>query len=155
MIIGKLSEAHMYSSVNCYLSQLFSFVNDNDLTNFNTGKIVLAGDDLFINIAEPKLKKAEEQKLEVHAEYIDVHIPLTGDETIGIRHLDDLDVESDEPFNFDDDFALYSAPADNYVTIHPGEFCILFPGEAHAPVIGEGKIKKAIGKIIASPALPF
>lgn len=155
MIIGKLSEAHIYNGVNDYLDRLFDFVNSNDLAAFNTGKIVLAKDELFVNIVEPMLKKAEEQKLEVHAEFIDVHIPLTGDEIIGVRHLDDLDVESDDPFDFDDDYALYSAPADKYVTVHPGEFCILFPGEAHAPAIGEGTIKKAIGKVLYTADLPF
>lgn len=155
MIIGKLSEAHLYNSCNTFFRQLFDFVNNNDLTQFNNGKIVLSPNDVFINICEPTLKPAEEQKLEVHAEYIDVHIPLTGNEIIGVRHIDNIDVDSDEPFNFDDDFALYSAPADYYMTIHPGEFCILFPGEAHAPIIGEGTIKKAIGKVIYTDELPF
>lgn len=154
MILAKLSDAYHYTDINPYLSQFFKFVNENDLSKFATGRIVLDDDMVFINMAEPTLKKAEEQKLEVHRRYIDVHIPLTGPETIGLTHINDLQCESDEPFNEEEDFALYSEPAQRYITVHPGEFLIVFPEDAHAPIIGEGTIKKAIGKV-RSYELPF
>lgn len=154
MILGKLADSQQYAKLNPYLSQLFKFVNENDLSKFATGRIVLDSEDLFINMAEPTLKKAEEQKLEVHREYIDVHIPLTGPETIGITHISDLQCESDEPFNKEEDFALYSEQAQHYITVRPGEFLIVFPEDAHAPIIGEGTIKKAIAKV-RSYVLPF
>lgn len=154
MIIAKISDWYRYENVVPQLKTLFKFVTENDLTKFSS-RIVLDGDDLFINMAEPTLKKADEQKLEVHREYIDVHIPLTGPETIGITSLSDLTVESDEPFNEDDDYAVYSEPARNYITLHPGEFCLVFPEDAHAPIIGEGTIKKAIAKIRIYDYYPF
>lgn len=154
MIHAKLANASRYAKLNVYLDDLFKFVTENDLSKFATQRIVLDGDDLFINMAEPTLKKAEEQKLEVHREYIDVHIPLTGPEIIGLTHISDLQCESDEPFNEEEDFALYSERAQNYITVRPGEFLIVFPEDAHAPIIGEGTIKKAIAKVRAYE-LPF
>lgn len=155
MILANIANWERYADINPNLSQLFRFVTSNDLANFATTRIVLRDDDLFINMAEPTLKKAEEQKLEVHRKYIDVHIPLSGEEIIGISHLSELTVESDEPFNEEDDYAVYSEPARNYVKVRPGQFCLVFPEDAHAPIIGEGKIKKAIAKVAVYDYLPF
>lgn len=155
MVIGKIADAERYYSLHPLFRELFRFVRQNNLANFATERIVLDGDDLYINMAEPELKKAEDQKLEVHREYIDVHFPLTGAETCGITHISDLTVESDEPFNETDDYAVYSEKARTYFTVHPGDFYIVFPEDAHAPIIGEGKIKKAIAKVRLNLNLPF
>lgn len=155
MVIGKISDAERYYGLHPLFAKLFKFVRDNNLANFASERIVLDGDDLFINMAEPELKKAEAQKLEVHKEYIDVHFPLNGAETCGITHISDLTVESDEPFNEADDYAVYSEKARTYFTAYPGDFYIVFPEDAHAPIIGEGKIKKAIAKVKVSAYFPF
>lgn len=147
MILGKVNDSKRYEKLHPQFPRLFQFVRENDLSKFANQRIVLDGDDLFINMAEPELKQAEDQKLEVHREYIDVHFPLTGDEICGVTHLADLAVESDEPFNVEDDFALYSEKAQNYFTAHPGDFYIVYPEDAHAPIIGKGTIKKAIAKV--------
>lgn len=155
MILGKVSDTSRIEYLHPYFRTLFKFVRENDLSKFANQRIVLDGDDLFINMAEPELKKAEDQKLEVHREYIDVHFPLIGDEICGVTHISDLTVESDEPFNVEDDYALYSEQARTYFTSHPGDFYIVFPEDAHAPIIGEGKIKKAIAKVRLNLDLPF
>lgn len=147
MIYGKVSDSRRYEAIHPLFAKLFKFVRENDLSKFATQRIVLDGDDLFINMVEPEMKRAEDQKLEVHREYIDVHFPLTASEVCGVTHISDLRVESDEPFNVDDDFAVYSEPARSYFEAHPGDFYIVFPEDAHAPIIGEGKIKKAIAKV--------
>lgn len=155
MIIGKIHDADRYFELHPLFYRLFKFVQENNLANFSCERIVLDGDDLYINMAEPELKKAEDQKLEVHHEYIDVHFPLIGAETCGVTHISDLTVESDEPFNETDDYAVYSEKARTYFTVYPGDFYIMFPEDAHAPIIGEGKIKKAIAKVRLCTELPF
>ena len=37
--------------------------------------------------------------------------------------------------------------------MQPGEFAIVYPEDPHAPVIGEGKIRKLIGKVKLYPSL--
>jgi YhcH/YjgK/YiaL family protein len=147
MILSSIADAKRYFSVHPLLKDLFEYLQHNDLSEASTGRIEIHGEDLFINVAEPQLVKADEQKLEVHRAYLDVHIPLTGVETIGWRHLDTIDVPSEKPFDAENDFALYNAPASAYINVQSGEFLIVFPEDAHAPIIGEGKIKKLIAKI--------
>ena len=45
------------------------------------------------------------------------------------------------------DCALSDDQPTAFVTLQPGEFCIVYPEDPHAPVIGEGKIRKLIGKV--------
>ena len=35
----------------------------------------------------------------------------------------------------------------HYVTVRPGEFLIVYPEDAHAPIIGRGKLRKLIAKV--------
>ena len=147
MVLAHMDDAARYEALHPRFRQLFEYVRQHDLAQCPPGRITIDGDDLYINIAHADLKSREEQKLEVHRRYIDVHFPLSGDEICGVSRLDDVPVESDAPFDIDADFALYTASADNYFTVRPGEFYIVWPEDAHAPIIGSGKLVKAIAKV--------
>ena len=94
------------------------------------------------------MKAPEDQVLEVHRRYIDVHFPLTGEETMGWSPMSVLTTESVNPFNEEDDYAIYAEQAQSYHTIHPGEFAIVWPEDAHAPIIGKGTLRKLIAKVL-------
>ncbi|MBR1889052.1 MAG: YhcH/YjgK/YiaL family protein [Alloprevotella sp.] len=146
MILAHISDAERYYAIHPQLKALFEYIRSNDLSKVEAGRIVLDGDLLYINVSDAELRTKEEQKLEVHRAYIDVHFPLSGEEMFGWRHINTLG-DSDAPFDESDDFALYSAPATEYFTLSPGQFCIVFPEDAHAPIIGTGKLRKLIAKI--------
>lgn len=147
MILGNLCEWQRYAPLHPAFEKLFKFVLEHDLSEFPLERIVLDGDSLFINMAEPDLKTAESQKLEIHREYIDVHFPLKGEEICGWTPTANLKTASESPFNEKDDFALYAELAQTYFKAVPGQFYIMYPEDAHAPIVGQGKIKKAIAKV--------
>lgn len=147
MILDTLSNAPRYYALHSLFQQLFDYVSTHDLSAVPAGRITLDGDRLFINVNDSQLLTPEEQKLEVHRRYIDVHFPLSCAERVGWTPLEHLG-ESDAPFNEESDFAVYSRPADTYVTLQPGQFCIVWPEDAHAPIIGEGKIRKLVAKVL-------
>lgn len=146
MIIGDVCDAARYFPLHPGFEKLFRYLETHDLSLAAPGRITIEGDDIFVNVADSTLRTREEQKLEVHRAYLDVHFPVSGDETIGWSHLRSLG-EPDAPFDEQGDFALYSQAAQTYFTIHPGQFCIVFPEDAHAPIIGEGTLHKLIAKI--------
>ena len=147
MIYSTLIESKHIESLHPKFKQLFDYVKEHDLLRQETGRITLDGDNLFINNVNPQMVSADEQVLEVHQRYLDVHIPLDKAETIGIKPLENCtDLKSE--FNSEDDYALYSDKPTNYVTLQPGEFLIVYPHDAHAPIIGEGKIRKLIAKVL-------
>lgn len=146
MILAKLSDSARYEGVHPALSMLFNYVKEHNLLSAQSGKLSLDDENLFINVVNPTLMTKEAQKLEVHRQYIDVHIPLSGPEIIGVRHISTLG-EPDAPFNEEEDCAVYTAPATNYIVVEPGDFLLVFPEDAHAPIIGSGKLHKLIAKV--------
>lgn len=147
MILSHISDSSRYESLHPLFKQVFDYIKANDLTKVPAERIVLDGDKLFINVADARLIPAETQKLEVHQKYIDIHFPLSGKEIVGWKHLSNLGT-SKAPFDTDNDFALYAEEPTTYFTVMPGEFYIVYPEDAHAPIIGEGTLRKLIVKVM-------
>ena len=110
------------------------------------GKIELEGDELFINNVNPECVSADKQVLEVHREYIDIHVLLDGEEFIGWKPLCDV-VDEQKSYSSSDDCALYGDAFSTPIKLSPGQFLIVWPEDAHAPIIGKGKIRKLIIKV--------
>lgn len=146
MILAHLTESARYEQLHPLFKTAFDFIKSNNLLKMETGRIELESNRLFINNIKANLIKKEKQALEIHKKYIDIHIPLDKTEIIGWKSLSDLN-KPREKFDTEKDFALFDEPASNYIEVHPGEFLIVFPEDAHAPVIGEGVLRKLIVKI--------
>ncbi len=147
MILNSIKDSERVEGLHPLLKPLFDYVKAHDLSQVPAGRIELSGNDLFINVVDATLCTREAQKLEVHRAYLDVHIPLGGSETIGWRALSDIDAPAEAPFDEENDFALYAVPASTYVKVQPGEFLIVWPEDAHAPIIGEGTLRKLVAKV--------
>lgn len=146
MILSNLQNSERVEKLNPLLKQLFDYVKSHDLLHTACGRIELDGDNLFINNSEPTCVSAEEQVLEVHKKYIDVHILLEGKETIGWKALEDLKQET-QAYDEKKDCGFYADQPTTYIDLLPGQFAIIFPEDPHAPIIGKGKIRKLVGKI--------
>ena len=146
MIVSNLQNSERIESLHPLFKLLFDYVKTHDLLHTECGRIELAGDDLFINNVNPTCVSASEQVLEVHRDYIDVHILLEGKERIGWKALEDVN-DLKQAYQKEGDCALYSDTPTSFVDLLPGQFLIVFPEDPHAPVIGEGKIRKLIGKV--------
>ena len=147
MILDTLSHASGIEPLHPLFSKLFEFLRTHDLTQMEPGRIEIQGDDLFINLSQATLVDETSQKLEIHRRYIDVHLPLDGVERVGWKALADLQGESESPFDVEHDFALYAEAASTYFTARPGEFYVMYPSDAHAPIIGSGNLLKAVAKV--------
>lgn len=146
MIVSDLKNSSRIESLHPLFKQLFDYVKQHDLQEMELGRITLDGENLFINNVNLDGVKKEKQVLELHRKYIDVHIPLSGKETIGWKPLEKLEKEI-AAYDADSDCALYSDIPTAYVDVHPSEFVIVYPEDPHAPAIAEGKIRKLIAKV--------
>ena len=146
MVLVNINDFNGYGSLNPYFKALADYLGSHDLLATELGRIVIDGDNLFINNVKTEGIPAEKQVLEMHKRYIDVHILLEGSETIGIkatRKVASFSKEYDEA----GDYMLSEEMADCYIQMHPGDMMICFPEDAHAPAIGSGVIRKAIAKV--------
>ena len=146
MIVSNLQNSHRIEGLHPLFKTLFDYVKTHDLLHEELGRIEIDGDNLFINNVNPSCLEREKQLLELHHDYIDVHILLEGSETIGWKALEDLTTET-KPYEKEGDCALYSDTPTIWIDLKPGQFAIVFPEDPHAPVIGEGKIRKLIAKV--------
>ncbi len=145
MIIDSLSEASRYVSLHPLFGKALNYAVDNYDT-LEEGCYRLDGDRLKVTVEVSGMRTRDEAVLEAHDRYIDIQLPLSGDESYGWRYRSSCgdsrgyDRERDVEF-FDD------VPQD-YFTVEPGQFVVFFPSDAHAPLVGRaGKIKKCVIKV--------
>lgn len=147
MILSSIASSDRYESLHPRIKEFFDYLRTHDFSNIDAGRVEIDGERVFVNVCATTMVPAEKQKLEVHRKYIDIHIPLLQSEVIGWRYIDSLG-ESEAPFDEEGDFALYSETPTSMVCVRPGEFLLVYPEDAHAPLIGEGQQKKLIAKIL-------
>lgn len=146
MIISNLKDSGRIELLHLLFKRLFDYVKAYSFLHTRLGRIDLDGDNLYIMNSEADAVPQEKQLLELHHQYIDVHILLEGRERIGWKAADNLTQEV-KTYSSDGDCALYGDIPSMWIDLLPGQFVIVYPEDAHAPCIGEGKIRKLIAKI--------
>ncbi len=146
MIFSALSQSDRYATLHPLFARAFDYIRNTDLFALAPGRYPIIEEDLFVIVEHAQGKPKEHTRLEAHCKYIDIQLVLDGDEVMGWKPLADClnpvsehSLEKDIRF-FDD------APA-SWVAVPPDHFCIFFPEDAHAPLVGSGKIRKVIFKV--------
>ena len=123
-----------------------SFIAETDLNALENGKHVLDGDNLFVNIVDSALKAPGDARLEVHNAYIDIQVPLSKAESYGVKPRGEAE-GAEGPFDSVKDIQFFSDKNYQTITVDKGQPITFDPDTAHAPLIGEGTIHKAIFKV--------
>lgn len=131
---------------NPYYAQAIEYIKNNDLNALECGKHFLDGENLFVNIVDSNMKTPQQARLEVHDKYIDIQIPLSKAETFGIKPRSEC-TQPDGEMNTEKDILFYHDSVEETITAGIGEIVTFAPEMAHAPLIGEGTIHKAIFKV--------
>lgn len=146
MEIGNLTNTERAEGLHPAFKVLFDFIKGTDFNKLPHGKIEVDGDNVFVMNLETAGVAQSDQPLEMHRKYIDVHVLLGGDERIGWKPLNEIGHYTRE-YDEAGDCALSDDTPRFYVDLHPGEYCIVFPEDPHAPAIGDKVIRKLIGKV--------
>ena len=108
------------------------------------GSYELAGPALRVNLVDAKLAPVESGKYEAHRQFIDIHIPLDGEETILCRP-DSCDLKQLSAYDADNDCVFYETAPGVSVGLYTGYFLLIYPGEPHQPQIGDaGSVRRKI-----------
>ncbi|WP_294142145.1 YhcH/YjgK/YiaL family protein [uncultured Sanguibacteroides sp.] len=146
MIIDKILNSSSIENLNPYFKAVFDYIKTHDMAIMPLGRIDIAGDDAYIKVDEVDGKEKEEAFLERHESYIDIQLPLSGGEIYGWKAKEDLQ-NIKTAYEVEGDFMFYQDRPSFYFPLQAGEFVIFFPGDAHAPCIGKGKIRKVVAKV--------
>ena len=147
MILDSLKNCALYENVNPRMKKAFALIASTDWTKMEPGIHELDGKDIYVNVMEPALKKPADAKLEIHDAYIDIQVLIRGEqETFGWSERADLRKPLGE-FDAGKDIQFFDDEPQTFYTLRPGQFTILFPEDGHAPMIGEGDVRKIIVKV--------
>lgn len=147
MILDALKNCALYYAVSPRMEKAFALIASTDWTALEPGIHELDGRDIYVNVMECDLKQKPDAKLEVHNEYIDIQVLVTGrEETFGWSERKDLKLPLGE-FSEEKDVQLFDDVPQTYYTLRPGQFTVLFPEDGHAPMVGEGHVRKIIVKV--------
>ncbi len=146
MILDSLRNKELYYPLCPRFRKAFEWIESTDLKALAVGRHAIDGDDIFVNVSELDLRPRSAAALEVHDKYIDIQIVVGGTEEFGWSERRLLESPRSE-FDVEKDIRFYTDTPQTFYTVHEGEFTILMPEDAHAPMLGEGHVRKLIIKV--------
>ena len=135
-----------YVKVGRNFAKAVAFLQRRDLKTLPLGRYDLDGENAYAMVQEAMLKPWGTGRPEVHHEYFDIQVPLSGEETIGVGRFDPA---TPGDFDAEKDIGFYDGVPIEPLMLRPGEFAILFPETcAHAPCCSEDMPGTTIRKIV-------
>jgi YhcH/YjgK/YiaL family protein len=148
MILDTLKNKEQYASLHPRFKAVFDYIDTHDLASMELGRHDIDGDNIFVMVQELELRPYEQARLELHRKYIDIQLVLRGkEEVFGWSEKKDC-LTAETEFDEAKDIQLFTDKPQCFYTVREGQFSILFPEDGHAPMLGEGVVKKCIFKIL-------
>ena len=147
MILDKLENSDLYSSISKNLKTGFDFLKNTNLSALEKGRHEIDGARIFALVSEYDSKKPEDCRLESHQIYTDIQYLVSGKELIGFETLRNQAVTIE--YNSEKDIAFYQGEG-TPILIEAGMFAVFFPHDVHRPcmmVDQSEKVKKVVIKV--------
>ncbi|MDM7926542.1 MAG: YhcH/YjgK/YiaL family protein [bacterium] len=145
-ITDQLENAEACFSLHPLLERAFAFLRAELPEDAPDGRVDIDGDRMFCLVSTGQGRGRQNARLEAHRRYIDLQFVLSGTDVMGWKPLKRcLSPESD--FDAERDIVFFRDDASVWKTVQAGSFALFFPDDAHAPMGGEGLIRKAVVKI--------
>ena len=150
MVLDRLENAARYEALHPGCAAAFAFLRTAAAQPFQPGRIELDGARLYaIGDAQPGRGRAG-ARLEVHRQYIDIQLVISGAEEMGWRAAAACSAPG-TAYDAAKDIAFFDDAAESWFVVPPGSFAIFFPEDAHAPLAGQGPLWKVIAKVAVQP----
>jgi YhcH/YjgK/YiaL family protein len=148
MILDDLENISKYISVHPRFEKAFEYLSTSKFEDIKPGKYEIDGEHIFAMVVNDDAVAMLDStsQFECHNTYIDIQYVFGGVETVGYKSRLTC-VEPRGEYDSKKDVLFYEDAPDFFFKLYPGQFGIYFPEDVHAPMIGEGKIRKVIMKI--------
>lgn len=142
MIYDRMERLGNYRGICKALDSLIDYLSSRDWYSLPLGRNEVDGDRAYVNHNVVPLR-AEQPTYEMHRQYGDIHIAISGGETIGCAPAEGIEWP-------DSAGETLLAPGKDAcrLTMAPGTFAIFFPADAHRPSQGVGDCDKLVGKFL-------
>lgn len=148
MILDNLAVASRYASLHPLFAKAFAYIDSVDLASLEVGKFDIDGEHLrgIVSDKNGTTAEASTAKFECHNAHIDIQVCIRGKETIGWKPRGTCVLPKGD-YNPEKDVQFYDDAPDMFFGMTDNQFAIFYPEDVHAPMIGEGMIKKLVIKV--------
>ena len=129
------------------LRKIREWIDANDLNSISLGIHEICGNDLYVNILQYETKSEQDCFWEAHKKYLDLHLIISGQESIGISNIENMKIGKYEE---DKDYVHVVGDASELITCNTHSFLLLYPEDAHKTSIKVSEsqtVKKCVFKI--------
>lgn len=152
MIYAKNQDALVYRGIHPNLDRALEHIVPDFLEKLQDNlRVELEGERVYCTRFTYETIPLEEGFFEAHRRYLDIHLMLEGEERVDVSHPDGLELTESREEN---DFYAYRGGAQHSMVLRPGEFLVVFPGDAHRiklQVDGPKTVSKAVFKVLIDP----
>lgn len=148
MILDDLANISKYKNVHPRFEKAFEYLTTTQFEDVKPGKYEIDSEHIYAIVVndEGVAMLDSTSEFECHNTYIDIQYVFGGLETVGYKSRLTC-VEPRGEYDVKKDVLFFEDAPDFFFKLYPGQFGIYFPDDVHAPMIGEGKIKKVVIKI--------
>lgn len=148
MIYAKNADALAYRGIHPNLDLALEHITPEFLASLRDNqRVELKGDLVYCTRFTYETIPQEESFFEAHRRYLDIHIMVEGEERVDMNRPEDLKLTDAQEEN---DFYAYQGESWHSTVLKPGEFLVVFPGDAHrikVQVDGPKTVSKAVFKV--------
>lgn len=148
MIYAKNADALAYRGIHPNLDLALEHIIPEFLASLRDNqRVELKGDLVYCTRFTYETIPQEESFFEAHRRYLDIHIMVEGEERVDMNRPEDLKLTDAQEGN---DFYAYQGESWHSTVLKPGEFLVVFPGDAHrikVQVDGPKTVSKAVFKV--------
>ena len=148
MIYAKNADALAYRGIHPNLDLALEHITPEFLASLRDNqRVELKGDLVYCTRFTYETIPQEESFFEAHRRYLDIHIMVEGEERVDMNRPEDLKLTDAQEGN---DFYAYQGESWHSTVLKPGEFLVVFPGDAHrikVQVDGPKTVSKAVSKV--------
>ena len=150
MILASLAEADRYLALHPLFERAFAFLRSSDLHALAPGTYPVLDERIFAIVEACPSRSRAEAKLECHRRYIDIQLVLEGVDEMGWKAVAEC-VDPATEYDAARDIGFFNDAPSSWIATRPQSFCLFFPDDAHAPLVGTGAIRKVVVKIAVQP----
>lgn len=143
MIVANIQNKAEYYGIHPELDKALDCLTPEFLEQAATEKTLLNGENLFVTKFHLETVPEEETFFEAHRQYLDIQVVTQGQERVEIAHPDTLTLTEHSG-----DFYGYTGTGEQTVVLRPGNFLIVFPGDAHRLRLPVGESGKPFTRVV-------
>jgi biofilm protein TabA len=145
MIIHSLKNIEQFRNTYAHMCEAVDFIAKKGFAGLKEGKNEVSDNVYIVKIIGDK-KSDFEGTIEVHNDWIDIHIPLTDDEIIVYKSRSEC-TNVEKEYDADNDYMLYNEEDLAQLVLPVGYFSIIDTEMCHMAMLGEGPLEKLVVKV--------